>query len=76
MRKVADGIRGDGMLVTPKGDMVVAEPGVHSDEPGKVWLIASDGKRAVLDSGLLGLSGIAYSPDRNLLFRLNGTPFE
>jgi sugar lactone lactonase YvrE len=65
-RKIADGIRGDRILATQSGDWVVAEPGLHADETGKLWLVRPDGSRSVLDFGLRDVAGIAYSPDRSL----------
>jgi sugar lactone lactonase YvrE len=67
-RKVADGIRGDRILATRSGDWVVAEPGLHADETGKLWLLRPDRSRSVLDSSLGAVAGIAYSPDRSLFF--------
>jgi hypothetical protein len=66
--KVAAGIRGDRILATPSGGWVVSEPGLHPDEAGKLWALRADGNRSLLDSRLRDVSGIAYSPDRNLFF--------
>jgi len=66
-REVAAGIRANRILVTAKGEIYVTEPGAHSDEPSTIWLIRPDGERKALDRGLLSASGIAFSPDGELL---------
>jgi sugar lactone lactonase YvrE len=66
-REVAADIRGNRILVTAKNEIYVTEPGIHSDEPSRIWIIKPDGGRKALDQGLLSASGIAFSPDGQLL---------
>jgi len=66
-REVAADIRGSRILVTARNEIYVTEPGAHSDEPSSIWLIRPDGQRKALDRGLLSASGIAFSPDGELL---------
>ncbi|HZZ19843.1 MAG TPA: alpha/beta hydrolase-fold protein [Opitutaceae bacterium] len=68
LRTVATGLRAGHILVTSAGELIVSEPGEHSDEPSAVWRIGTDGKRTLLDRGLLAASGIAVSPDASLFF--------
>ena len=65
---VGEDIGGNRILVTPAGELLVTEPGLHSDEPSTIWRIHPDGKKDPLDRGLLAASGIAFSPDGTLLF--------
>jgi sugar lactone lactonase YvrE/enterochelin esterase-like enzyme len=67
-RKVASEIRGNRILVTAAGEIYVSEPGAHSDEPSRIWRIAKDGQRTLLDHGLLAASGIALCPDESLFY--------
>jgi gluconolactonase len=64
---VTSDIRGYGITVTNSGAIFVSEPGEHSDEPSRLWLIEPGGKKTLLDSGLSSASGIAVAPDRGLL---------
>ncbi len=66
-RTVADGIAGRGIVVTHDGVLYVSEPGAHNDMPSKVWRISDRGKK-VIDEGLLGASGVAFSPDGWLFY--------
>jgi gluconolactonase len=67
-RKVADNVRGECLLVTSRGEIYVGEPGGHPDEPSHIWKITPDGSKVEIDSGLQSASGLAFSPDGNLLF--------
>ncbi len=67
VREVAANIRASRILVTAKNEIYVTEPGVHADEPSTIWRIKPDGERKALDQGLLAASGIAFSPDQDLL---------
>ena len=67
-RKVADRIRGGRILATASGELYVLEPGEHSDEPSRIWLLEPDGARTLLDQVPASVSGIAFSPDRGLFF--------
>ncbi|MBV9391149.1 MAG: SMP-30/gluconolactonase/LRE family protein, partial [Verrucomicrobia bacterium] len=66
-REFASGIRGVGITVTDSGAIFVTEPGEHSHEPSSLWQIDSNGNKTLLDSGLSAASGIAVSPDKDLL---------
>ncbi len=67
-KDIADGIRGHGIVVTSDKNIYVTEPGEHSDEPSSIWLIKPTGDKSTIDSGLLSASGLAFSPDKALLF--------
>ncbi len=67
-RMVAKGIRGNGIVVTSDNFLYVTEPGEHSDQPSNLWRIAPTGEKNLVDSGLLSASGLAFSPDKALLF--------
>jgi sugar lactone lactonase YvrE len=68
MRTVARDLAGSRLLVTAAGELYVSEPGVHSDEPSRIWRVEPDGRKVQLDRGLLAASGLAFSPDGHLLF--------
>jgi len=65
-RKMADGIRGSRILATAAGELYVSEPGAHSDEPSKIWLLKADGARTLVDQVPASVSGIAFSADMGL----------
>jgi gluconolactonase len=67
-RTVARDVRGNRILVTAAGEIIVSEPGAHSDEPSKIWSIGKDGEKTLLDQGLLAASGIALCPDESLFY--------
>jgi sugar lactone lactonase YvrE len=67
-KTITDGIRGHSLVVTSDKTVYATEPGNHSDEPSKLWQIKSNGDKEVIDSGLLAASGLAFSPDKTLLF--------
>jgi gluconolactonase len=67
-KTIADGIRGQGIVVTSDNTMYVTEPGQSSNEPSNLWQLNPTGERRIIDSGLLSASGIAFSPDKTLLF--------
>ena len=66
-RTVAEDIAGRGIVVTHDGAIYVSEPGAHSDMPSRIWQI-KNGKKNLLDQGLLSASGIAFSPDGSLFY--------
>jgi gluconolactonase len=61
-RTVAQGIRGQQLVVTHDNKLYFTETGTGNNA-GKVWLIQSDGRKTLLDTGLNYPSGIALSPD-------------
>ena len=65
---VATDIAGHGITITADGTLYVSEPGEHSDMPSRLWQIKPGGDKKVIDEGLLSASGIAFSPDRSLLY--------
>jgi sugar lactone lactonase YvrE len=67
-RALAHGLRGDRILVNGAGELYVCEPGVHAEEPSRIWLLGPDGGKSLLDPGLPPASGIAFSPDGGLFF--------
>ena len=65
---VAKGIRGNDLVVARNGTVYVTEPGKTPGEPGRVWRVTPDGKKAVADM-LPGFpNGITLSPDQTLLY--------
>ncbi len=72
-RTIVEGIRGGRILVNSAAEVIVTEPGAHSDEPGSIWRIGADGKKTLLDRGLLAATGIAFSPDGTLLYAAERT---
>jgi gluconolactonase len=73
VRIVATGIAGHGITVTNVGTAYISEPGAHSDEPSRIWQIATDGQKKLVDQGLLSASGLAFSPDGALFFAAEST---
>ncbi|MCE0497457.1 MAG: SMP-30/gluconolactonase/LRE family protein [Methylacidiphilales bacterium] len=67
-RTVAEGIAGNGIVVTHDGTLYVSEPGEHSDMPSTIWQIKSTGEKKVVDQGLHSASGVAFSPDGSLFY--------
>jgi gluconolactonase len=61
---VAEGIKGNDLVVRHDGSIYATEPG----EPSKVWRIAPGGEKKVVDTGLKYSNGIALSPDQSLLY--------
>jgi gluconolactonase len=63
---VADGFRGNDLVVRHDGSMFVTNP--DPKEPGKVWYISSMGEKKVVDEGLKFPNGVTISPDQTLLY--------
>lgn len=68
---VARAIAADHLLVMNNGAIYATEPGAHDDEGSKIWLLTPTGKN-VVDTGLHHATGLAISPDHNLLFVAEG----
>jgi sugar lactone lactonase YvrE len=66
-RTIAEGIEGRGIVVTHTGDVYVSEAGAHSDRASRIWRIRN-GRKEVVDQGLLSASGVAFSPDGGLFY--------
>ncbi len=65
---VAEGIRGNDVVVNHEGGLYVTNPGDPKPEENKVWYIARDGSKRVVDSGLKYPNGVALSPDQTQLY--------
>jgi gluconolactonase len=65
---VADGFRGNDLVVRHDGNIYVTQPGWDGKSPSQIWHIAPDGKKKVVDSGLKFSNGITLSPDQTLLY--------
>jgi sugar lactone lactonase YvrE/enterochelin esterase-like enzyme len=65
---VAEGIRGNDLVVRHDGTVFVTEPVMGQPGGGRVWAIRPDGSKQVIDTGLGFPNGIALSPDQTLLY--------
>jgi len=65
---IADGIKGNDLVVRHTGHIYLTGPGATPNEGGRVWLITPAGEKKVIDTGLKFTNGIALSPDQTLLF--------
>jgi sugar lactone lactonase YvrE/enterochelin esterase-like enzyme len=65
---LADGFRGNDIVVRHDGGMFVTHPGWNGREPSKVWYISPKGKKKVVDTGLKFSNGVTLSPDQSLLY--------
>ncbi|MEY2599968.1 MAG: Gluconolactonase precursor [Verrucomicrobiota bacterium] len=68
MEILAEGFRGNDLVVRHDGRIYVTEPGWDGKSPSQIWLIEPDGKKRVVDKGLKFSNGIALSPDQSLLY--------
>ena len=64
---VAEGLRGNDLVVLKNGWIYATEPGWDGTSPSKIWLI-KDGAKKVVDTGLKFSNGITVSPDQTLLY--------
>lgn len=65
---VADGFRGNDLVVRHDGSLFVTNPGWNGTDPSKVWYISPKGEKKVVDTGLKFSNGLATSPDQTLLY--------
>jgi gluconolactonase len=65
---VAEGIRGNDLVVAKNGNMYVTEPVAGAAQPGKVWLVKPGGQKTEVDTGLRFPNGVTLSPDQTLLY--------
>jgi sugar lactone lactonase YvrE len=65
---IAEGIRGNDLVVLASGRIYVTNPGNGVNEPSRVWTIGPDRSRQVVDTGLRFSNGVAVSPDQSLLY--------
>jgi sugar lactone lactonase YvrE/enterochelin esterase-like enzyme len=65
---IADGFRGNDVVVRHDGGLYVTNPGWDGKEPSKVWYVSPKGEKKVVDTGLRFSNGITLSPDQSLLY--------
>ena len=65
---IADGFRGNDLVVAHNGDVYVTESGWNGSNQSKVWLIKPTGEKQVVDTGLRFANGLTLSPDQTLLY--------
>jgi sugar lactone lactonase YvrE len=65
---IADGFRGNDLVVRHDGSIYVTESSWDGRSPSKVWLIRTNGEKKVVDAGLKFANGITLSPDQSLLY--------
>jgi len=65
---IADGIRGNDLVINHEGGIFVTHPGANGPESSNVWYISPKGEKKVVDTGLKYANGIAFSPDQTLLY--------
>jgi sugar lactone lactonase YvrE/enterochelin esterase-like enzyme len=65
---VAEGIRGNDLVVRHDGGIYVTSPGPKGTSESKVWYVGPGGDKRVVDTGLRFANGIALSPDQSLLY--------
>lgn len=68
MSVIAEGIRGNDIVVASNGNIYVTEPNVPAIEQSNIWLIKPNGEKKVIDTGLKYSNGITLSPDQTLLY--------
>lgn len=68
MEVIAEGFRGNDLVVRNDGKIYVTEPSPNGKDPSRVWLVLPDGTAKTVDSGLKFSNGIALSPDQSLLY--------
>lgn len=66
--QVADGFRGNDLVVRHDGSIYVTQPGWDGKSPSQVWLVRPGGEKKIVDSGLKFSNGICLSPDQTLLY--------
>jgi sugar lactone lactonase YvrE len=65
---VADGFRGNDLVVRHDGGIYVTNPGWNRIDPSKVDYISPKGEKKVVDTGLVFSNGLCLSPDQSLLY--------
>jgi sugar lactone lactonase YvrE len=65
---IADGFRGNDLVVRHDGSIYVTQPGWDGKTPSQIWHINPQGEKKVVDSGLKFSNGITLSPDQSLLY--------
>lgn len=65
---IAEGVRGNDIVVARNGNIYVTEPNVPAADQSNVWLIKPNGEKKVVDAGLRYANGVTLSPDQTLLY--------
>ncbi len=65
---IAEGIRGNDLVVANNGNIYVTEPNVPGPDASQIWLVKPNGEKKVVDTGLRYANGITLSPDQTLLY--------
>jgi sugar lactone lactonase YvrE/enterochelin esterase-like enzyme len=65
---IAEGFRGNDLVVGHNGGIYVTNPSSNPNEPSKVWFINSSGEKREVDTGLRFANGVTLSPDQSLLY--------
>jgi sugar lactone lactonase YvrE len=65
---IAEGFKGNDLVVLHNGGMYVTNPGWNGTDPSKIWYISPTGEKKVVDTGLRFSNGITVSPDQTLLY--------
>jgi len=65
---LAQGWRGNDLVVNSAGGIYVTEPGWDGKSPSKIHHLAPDGTDTVVDTGLKFSNGLCLSPDQTLLY--------
>jgi gluconolactonase len=65
---IADGFRGNDLVVRHDGGIYVTHPGWNGTDPSQIWFISPQGEKKVVDKGLRFSNGLTLSPDQSLLY--------
>lgn len=65
---IAEGFRGNDLVVRHDGGVYVTNPGWNGKDPSKIWYINPSGEKKVVDTGLKFSNGLCLSPDQSLLY--------
>ena len=65
---IADGIRGNDLVVLKNGNTYVSEPTPQGGKSSNVVLIKANGEKEIVDTGLKFANGVTASPDQTLLY--------
>ncbi len=65
---LAEGFKGNDLVVRHDGGIYVTNPGWDGKSPSKVWFVSPNGEKKVVDEGLKFANGVTLSPDQSLLY--------
>ncbi len=65
---IADGFRGNDLVVRHDGGLYVTNPGWNGTDPSQIWYVSPKGEKKVVDRGLKFSNGLTLSPDQTLLY--------